>query len=203
MSDVRLHALLSDGRNVAGETSIGRAPVSVERVWLEPAGAKAVPLALERIAQADVVVLGPGSLFTSVLPNLLVQGLPEALAAAHAPVVYVCNVMTQPGETAAYSATDHLDALLRHVGEGLIDLMIVNSAPVDDHVLVRYAEEGAEAIRWSRAEAEYRGVGILPLPLVKVNDHVRHDPLALAEAVVALAGTHRPMLRGVLGPGMS
>jgi uncharacterized cofD-like protein len=200
MSDVRLHALLSDGREMAGETSIGRSPVSVERVWLEPSGAEALPLALERIAEADVVVLGPGSLFTSVVPNLIVRGVPEALAAARGPVVYVCNVMTQPGETAGFSAVDHLEALLRHVHEGLIDLMLVNSARVPPNMLARYAEEGAEAVLWTQPEGEHRGVGIVPLPLVEVSDHVRHDPRALAEAVTSLAGARRSPARSLAGP---
>lgn len=196
MRDVRLHALLSDGRHLVGESSIGRAPVSVDRVWLEPEDAEALPLALERIARADAVVLGPGSLFTSIVPNLLVRGIPQALAACSAPVIYVCNLMTQPGETTGFDAVAHLEGLLRHVGEGLIDVMVVNSTPVAGNVRARYAEEGAEPVLWAGGEGLHRGVRILPQPLLDVKDQARHDPLALARLVLSLARHPRPLPAG-------
>lgn len=183
-ADVHLHALLSDGRHLAGESTIGRAPVSVERVWLEPGDAVALPLALERLAQADLVVLGPGSLYTSVVPNLLVRGVAEALAATPALVVYIVNVMTQPGETMGHDARAHLDGLLRHLREGVVDMMVVNSAPVPAPLLERYAEEGAEPIVWKEGAGDYRGVRVLPADVVEATGHVRHDSLALAQVVV-------------------
>lgn len=186
-SDVHLHALLSDGRELVGESVIGRAPVSVARVWIEPQDAQAVPLALERIAEADVVVLGPGSLFTSVAPNLLVHGIAEALAATPAHVVYIVNVMTQPGETAAFGPLDHLDGLLRHLDEGVVDAMVVNRALVPADVLARYAEEGAEQVLWSGEDETYRGVRVLSADLVRADRLVRHDPDRLARLVVRAA----------------
>lgn len=185
--DVRLHALLSDGREVAGESRIGRAPVSVQRVWLEPGDAEALPLALERIRQAQVVVLGPGSLFTSIVPNLLVHGIREALVQTTAPVVYVANLMTQPGETAEFDARDHLDGIIRHVGIGVVDVMLVNEAPVAKESLARYVAQGAEPVTWERGETVYRGVRVIPGDLVGCNEHIRHDPERLADLVLAVA----------------
>ncbi|MBU2603913.1 MAG: uridine diphosphate-N-acetylglucosamine-binding protein YvcK [Actinobacteria bacterium] len=214
-SDVRLHALLSDGRHLVGESLIGRSPVSVQRVWLEPEGAVALPLALERIAQADIVVLGPGSLFTSVVPNLLAGGLIEALAAADAPIVYVANVMTQPGETAAFSGPDHLRALIGHLGRGVLDAVLVNSTPVPTGLLERYDEEGAEPLRWpeptgaaaASAEASSAAVGDVRNPpadveriegvpvirrdLLHITDHARHDPDILAACLASMARVRR------------
>ena len=185
--DVRLHALLSDGREVAGESRIGRAPVSVQRVWLEPGDAEALPLALERIRQAQVVVLGPGSLFTSIVPNLLVRGIREALVQTAAPVVYVANVMTQPGETAGFDALAHLDGIIRHVGTGVVDVMLVNAAPVAAESLARYVAQGAEPVAWGRGETVYRGVRVIPRDLVGWGEHIRHDPERLADLVLAVA----------------
>lgn len=184
--DVRLHALLTDGREIDGQSSIACAPAAIDRVWLRPDDAESLPLALERLAQADLIVLGPGSLFTSIVPNLLVGGMREALAAARAPVVYIANVMTQPGETAGFSPRAHLDALLRHLGEGIVDLMVVNDAPVPQERLVRYADEGAEPVLWTDRDDGHRGVRVLPAPVIEVTDHVRHDPLALAQVLLDL-----------------
>ncbi len=186
--DVRLHAELSDGRRVDGESSIGRASVSVRTVWLEPDDAQALPLAVERIDEADIVVLGPGSLFTSIVPNLLVRGIREALASTPAPVVYVANLMTQPGETAGFDVLDHVDGLLRHLGLGVVDAMLVNAAPVTEQSLKRYTAEGAVPVAWWRGETEYRGIRVVPAALVEAGEHVRHDADRLAEEVLRLAG---------------
>lgn len=194
-ADVRLHAVLSDGRHLAGESSIGSSPVSVRRVWLEPGDSHALPLALARIAEADLVVMGPGSLFTSVMPNILVGGMREALAATEALVVYVANLMTQPGETVSFSGPDHLRALIDHLGEGVLDTVLVNSAPVPDWALERYGDTGAEPVVWpastavgdDRAGAEMvQGVALVRRDLLRVSGHVRHDPVALAGEILGL-----------------
>ncbi|HZK48038.1 MAG TPA: uridine diphosphate-N-acetylglucosamine-binding protein YvcK [Thermoleophilia bacterium] len=193
-SDVRLHALLSDGRHLVGESRIGRSPVSVSRVWLEPEDAQALPLALARIGEADLVVLGPGSLFTSVMPNLLLGGMREALASTEARVVYVANVMTQPGETASFTGRDHLAALIDHLGQGVLDAVLVNSTPVPDGALERYGCAGAEPVTWPSPPHKgagdgrdvFDGVALVRRDLLRVSDHVRHDPQALAAEVLAL-----------------
>jgi len=186
--DVRLHSHLQDGTYVQGETSISASAGAVSRVWLEPADCRALPLALERIAEADVVVLGPGSLYTSVIPNLLVGGVREALVNSSASVIYVANVMTQPGETPGYSAGDHLDALIRHVGEGVVDAMLVNSSPIPSDLLHRYADLGAEPVLWLGTGTDYRGVRIVEGPISEVDGQVRHNPDELVAWVVRMGG---------------
>jgi len=190
--DVRLHALLTDGRRLAGQSLISRTAACVDRVWLEPDDAVALPLTLERIAQADVVVLGPGSLYTSIVPNVLIAGIPEALAETRATVIYITNVMTQPGETAGYGALEHLDGLLRHLGEGVVDLMVVNSGAIPAERLVPYADEGADPVVWRDHECTHQGVRVVPADVVSRDDLVRHDPARLARVVLALAGDLGP-----------
>lgn len=188
--DVRLRARLRDGSELAGESVIGRAHGPIESVWLEPEGPDALPQAVDRIREADVVVLGPGSLYTSVIPNLLVRGVPEGLASAEGQVVYVANVMTQPGETAGYDARAHLDGVLDHLPEGAIDAMLVNERPIPDALLRRYRLEGAEPVTWG-AGSSYRDVRIVGADLADVeglrHTHVRHDPDDLAETILSLA----------------
>jgi uncharacterized cofD-like protein len=115
-------------RRVSGESQIPETHGVIERVFLRPEHAPAYPAAVKAVLTADLVVLGPGSLYTSVLPNLLIDGLRQALAATPAPIIYVCNVATQPGETDGFDSGDHVRALERHVGQGMIDLVIVNSS---------------------------------------------------------------------------
>lgn len=186
--DVRLHACLGNGVRLEGETSIGRSAERVNRVLPDPPESEALPLALERIGEADVVVLGPGSLYTSVIPNLLVGGMCEALVRCRGPVVHVCNLMTQPGETTGHSARDHLEALIRHVGEDVVDAMLVNSAPIPASLLERYAEQGAEPVVWSEEDMEYKGVRIIERPVLEVDGHARHDPNLLAAWVAEVGG---------------
>lgn len=185
--DVRLQAILADGRRLTGQSAIARAPAPIERVCLLPDDAEALPLALERIAEADLVVLGPGSLFTSVVPNVLVRGVSEALRATSAAVVYIANVMTQPGETDGLDACAHLDGLLRHLDEGIIDLMVVNRVPVPAVLVDRYALEGAAPVVWGEGPAVYRGVRIIPADVVEATSYVRHDPGRLASTLLELA----------------
>ena len=184
--DVRLQAVLADGTRLTGQSAIQRAPAAIEQVSLEPADAEALPLALERIAEADLVALGPGSLFTSIVPNLLVRGVREALAATPASVVYIVNVMTQPGETDGYDARAHLDGLLRHLDEGVVDAMVVNRANAPQLLLERYAEEGAAPVVWGEGPGVYRRARVLSADVLELTGHVRHDPLVLAQTLVGL-----------------
>ncbi len=130
MDDVVLHAQLEGGRQVSGESTITAAERLPRRVWLTPEEPRPVPQAVAALLRADLVVLGPGSLYTSVIPNLLIPEVRRALKETRAWVVYVCNVMTQPGETDGYTAADHLEALYRHGMSGLVDVVLVNETPV-------------------------------------------------------------------------
>lgn len=196
--DVVLVAELEDGRVVEGESSITAARGRIRRVRLRPAEVFPLPEVLEAIAVADVILIGPGSLYTSVIPNLLVRGVADALREARAPCIYICNVMTQPGETDGYTAADHVYAIHEHVGEPLVNYVIVNTqAPQNRALLERYAAQGSAPVEPALAELAAMGLVPLGLPLMHEEELLRHDPVRLAAAVLqvaALAGG-RP-LRG-------
>lgn len=187
LENVQLRALLADGREIRGETAIGRAGVPIRRIDLDPRGCRPVPAALEALAAADLVVLGPGSLYTSVLPNLLVEGIAAAIRAAPAVKVYIANIMTQPGETRGYTASDHLRAIHDHAGAGLVDRVLVNSGAIGAGRLGRYRAGGAEPVAADVAALEALGVRVHARDLVSRDPLVRHDPAALAEALLEIA----------------
>lgn len=143
---VSLVAELTNGERVLGETSISRSKRSIRRVRLEPSQCTPPRDALEALERADLIILGPGSLYTSLIPNLLVPGVAEAIARSNALTVLLSNVMTQPGETAGYSLADHVDALLDHCPGLRISCVLANGTPVDETVLARYREEGAAPV---------------------------------------------------------
>ncbi len=183
--DVVLVAELDDGRVVEGESTITGARGRITRVSLRPSEPAPLPEVLEAIADADLVVLGPGSLYTSVIPNLLVPGVADALRDTDAPCVYICNVMTQPGETDAYTAADHIRAIHAHVGQGLFSHVIVNTQmPQSRALLDRYAEQGSRPVEPALRELE--GMGLVPagLSLISEEELLRHDPVRLAAAVL-------------------
>lgn len=186
LSNATLVAQYVDGTCACGETSIVRPGVPIRRLSLDPPECQPVPDALAAIAGADMIILGPGSLYTSVLPNLLVQGIPEALASSPAVKVYVVNIMTQPGETDGYTAARHIQAIIEHGGREIIDWALINNEfPVGD-TLARYREEGAEPVQVNRQELEPLGIQIKEAPLLLSNEMARHDPGKLAQAVLKL-----------------
>lgn len=189
---VVLTAQLADGRRVAGESIIGKMQSPIMRVQLEkihPEGQEPLPIrplpdALKAIAQAEVVVLGPGSLYTSIIPNLLIPGVAEALQRSNALKIYVCNIMTEPGETDEYTVSQHVKALLDHAGPGIVDLVVVNNAPVSRGMLAKYEEEGAQQVRLDLRELNRLGIDLVQVNLVSEGtDYVRHDPERLAKVI--------------------
>ncbi len=183
--DVVLVAELDDGRVVEGESSITAARGRIRRVSLRPADTPPLPEVLEAIAEADLILLGPGSLYTSVIPNLLVRGMADALREANAPCVYICNVMTQPGETDGYTAADHVRAIHAHTEPALFSYVIVNTqAPQSRGLLERYAGQGSRPVDPTLRELEAMGLGPVGLPLMSEEELLRHDPLRLADAVL-------------------
>ena len=210
LGPVTLCADLSNGAHVCGESNItedaaaARAAIRRLRVEGHP---EANPEAIRAILEADLIVLGPGSLYTSVLPNLLVAGIAWAVRFSQAPSVYVCNVATQRGETDGFGAADHLHTLHEHVGDGLVDAIMVNN---DFSQSGRIKPEwGVAAVSLDGLErlAESGGVRIIQRPLVGPATPLRHDPDRLADALVALAesqgganGTTRGAERGAAGP---
>ncbi|MBW3612410.1 MAG: uridine diphosphate-N-acetylglucosamine-binding protein YvcK [Chloroflexi bacterium] len=194
---LNLSARLASGRTLYGQVGIAQADEPIERVAIEPADVRATQEALERILEADLIVIGPGSLFSSVLPNLLISDVRDALAAAPGLKVYVCNVATQPGETEHLTASAHLRALFAHVGTDLVDYVLVNRAP-------GRAPEGwrAEPVEVDARELESLPVVIVEEDVIDPANAHRHDPAKLAAALMRLQQEDRlePRQRRVQRP---
>lgn len=191
LESVVLRAVYQDGTEIRGESLIPQKNKRIGRVYLEPPDAQPVEAALEAIDTADAILLGPGSLYTSVIPNLLVQGLADRIRASAALRIYICNVMTQPGETDGYDAFDHLRAILEHGGPGLVHYCLLNTAAIPQHVAKRYEDQGAYPVEANTAKI--REMGIVPVlrPLIDESNQARHHPQKLAEAVMELVRTKK------------
>lgn len=190
-ADVQLEAVFENGTQVVGESKIcdfkKQQDCRIHHVNLIPAKPEPLPSALEAIRDADLILLGPGSLYTSVIPNLLVDGIADAVRASDALKIYICNIMTQDGETEGMTASDHVKALLDHSGPGLVDLCLCNSAPVRPGLVERYREEDAAPIVVDRAAIEALGVEAVTRPLASETlNYARHSFARLAEAVMEL-----------------
>ena len=188
-ADVQLEAVFENGTRVVGESHIFNAKKQqdcrIHHVSLVPERPKALPDALRAISEADLILLGPGSLYTSVIPNLLVDGVADTIRASHAQKFYICNIMTQDGETEGYTAADHLAALLRHGTADMVELCLANSSPIPPELAERYRAEGAEALTVDRERIAQMGVELVERPLASPSgDFARHDPDALASAVL-------------------
>jgi uncharacterized cofD-like protein len=179
-----------DGQVVEGESAVREVPGPSRRVELRPADAEALPEAVAALAEADLVVLGPGSLFTSTLPPLLVPAVGEALRATRGVVTQVINIMTEAGETDGYDAWDHVETLRRHVGR-LPDLVVVNATPVDADRLDAYREEGAEVVGFDPAPFEAAGVVVASWPLLATGPQAQHDADAVARELVSWWASRR------------
>jgi len=186
-SDVELEAVLEDGMVVAGETKISRSRSRIKCVRLKPRAARPLPETLQAIAEADVITLGPGSLFTSVIPNLLVKGIPEAIQKSPAIKAYFVNLMWQPGETSEFSASDHIRAIHRHARCKFLDYAITNIRPIKQALKKRYAREEALPVENDIDAIFKMGLKIMAGNLVSNVDRVRHDPAATAAVTARLA----------------
>jgi uncharacterized cofD-like protein len=182
---VRLCAELDDGTIVEGESNISRATRPIKRVFFDPPAAAPLDEVIEAIHDADAIVLGPGSLFTSVVPNLLVNRIAREVADAHAVKVYVCNVMTQPGETDGMTAADHVKALLANAGERVCDYVIVNDQP-PSRLLAAYAQERQVPVEPDTERISALGLEPVPAAVIGETEMVRHDPDKLATVVMAI-----------------
>lgn len=197
LSQVVLCAELADGTRVFGETSISTAGQPIRRIFLEPHGARPLEAALQAIYEADAIILGPGSLYTSILPNLLVDGVADAIRNSPALKIYVCNVMTQPGETDGYSAADHVRAITNHV-DGLLDLVVVNTGEITAPLLEKYRVQNAYPVATDLEAIRRMGLEVVGADLVSRTNLVRHDPRALARLLLDLIARRRPGPRGLL-----
>lgn len=190
-ANVQLEASFENGTSVRGESKISAAKKEqncrIHHVRLLPEHTPALPAAVEAIREAEVVLLGPGSLYTSVIPNLLVDGISEAIADSPALKIYVCNIMTQDGETEGMTAQEHLSALLEHGLPRMVDLCLFNSDPISQELLERYSVEDAEPMRVDRKEIELLGAEVVYRPLMDMDcGYARHSGVKVAQAVVDL-----------------
>jgi uncharacterized cofD-like protein len=173
--NVTLTAVLTDGSIVAGETRISRSHKRIREVRLVPQSARPLPEVLRAIRQADLILVGPGSLYTSIIPSLLVKGVADALWRARATRVYIANLMTQPGETKGYSLADHVQAIYDHTRPGLFDWVVVNDVAVSPRLLRRYRAAGAEPMRIDLDRLEGMGLRCLVGDLLEENGVARHN----------------------------
>ncbi|MGA8768597.1 MAG: gluconeogenesis factor YvcK family protein [Candidatus Acidiferrales bacterium] len=182
--NVTLEAVLENGKVVAGETNISRSRRRIARLRLVPRRVRPLPEVLAAIREADLILVGPGSLYTSILPNLLVEEVAEVIANSPATRVYIANIMTQPGETQRYSVADHVRAIYAHTRPGLFDFVVINRTPVSPRLLRRYAKQGAEQVDPSLGELEGMGLKYITGDIVQQEGVVRHDQLRLTRLLL-------------------
>jgi uncharacterized cofD-like protein len=186
LSDVRLWAELDDGRYIEGESKITEAGGNIAKIGCIPANPPALPAAIKALKEADYIIMGPGSLYTSVIPNLLVPEIADAIANAKVPKIYICNIMTQPGETQGYSVADHIRAIDFACGRALFNAVLVHSKAPSSLALVRYAKTNSHPVFLDREEVTKLGRRIIQGNVME-EDHigcVRHNPQKLAKVVL-------------------
>ena len=181
---VRLDAVMEDGTVVQGESHIPEVHKRIHRVRLFPEEVQPVQSALDALLHADAIILGPGSLYTSIMPNLLVDEVAETIRKSKAIKIYICNVMTQPGETDGYTASMHAKAIIDHGGKGIIDYMLVNDAPISVEMQDFYAAKGAYPVEVDEEAINALGVGFVKADIINENEVIRHDPDKLSRAVM-------------------
>jgi len=182
--NVTLEAELQNGKIVRGETRISRSPSRIRRVRLVPRHVKPLSEVLEAIREADLILIGPGSLYTSLIPNLLLSKVTAAIARSSATRVYIANLMTQPGETVGYSVADHVRAIYDHTREGLFDWVVLNREPASARVLRKYRAAGAEPVRPAISELHRMGLRCVIADLLQEGKVVRHDQRRLARLIL-------------------
>jgi uncharacterized cofD-like protein len=181
----QLCAKLSDGTLVEGESNISKSSAPIDHVFLDPPHAEPLDEVIAAIRDADAIILGPGSLYTSIMPNLLVQRVAQEIEAANAVKIYVCNVMTQPGETVDYTASKHVEALLTNAKAHVCDIVIVNDE-LPRKLLDVYAEERQLPVVVDKAKLDRLRVQTVRAAVISETDTVRHDPEKLAAVVIGV-----------------
>lgn len=181
-----LKAEMDDGTIVEGESKIPKAGKVIKRVFIEPSDASPLPEAIEALRRADAILVGPGSLYTSILPNLLVPEITRTIVESQALKMFICNVMTQPGETDGYTVSDHLKAVRDHVGQDLFDYVIVNNGEIPPQVQSRYAEKGAKVVHLDLDEVTKKGYKVIADQLVLFRTYLRHDADKLSQHIYQL-----------------
>lgn len=184
--DIKLGAIYHDQEKRMGESAIPVYDKEINKVFLYPENASTTPEVRDSIQNADVIVIGPGSLYTSILPNLLVKGIVSEIRKSDALKLYICNVMTQPGETDNYTAADHAEAIIDHCGRGVFDYIVVNNRRGTAELRKKYEAEGAYPVEIDHQRLDKLGVKVIEADLLKKDSYLRHDPEALAELIYEL-----------------
>lgn len=195
LDNINLIAELENGETVVGESNIPRqvrkTKSAIKKIYLDNPDAKPLDEVVTSIKNADAVAIGPGSLYTSILPNLLVEGVVDALSTTRAPKVYVCNIMTQPGETGGKNVLDHVKIIVDHAGINFIDYVLVNNECLPQGVFERYAKDGAELVMLDKDQRdglEAMGIKCIEEKLIEIkNGYIRHDAEMVSKAVVDIA----------------
>jgi uncharacterized cofD-like protein len=191
LKKVSLVAQHRDGTETEGESNISLARSPIERLYLKPDGCAATEDAIEAVQNADAIVIGPGSLYTSLLPNLLIESLSDALARSQAPKIYLCNVMTQPHETDRMNALDHVNAIVEHTRPEVLSHVVVNTGTIPQNVLKRYAKEEAFPVSPEAARIRALGYAVIEDNLVQSGDVIRHNPRRIAKIVIDIVNAHK------------
>ena len=194
LANVSLEATLANGKVIAGETRISRSQQRIERIALKPRSPRPLAETLDAIAAADLITFGPGSLFTSVIPNLLVRGIPQAIAASPALKAYFVNLMSQPGETTNFRASDHVSAILRHCGRAkpVIEVCVVNTSPLRGRVVHQYRAKSARPVENDVERLAALNMDVLATDMVRTTrapnvEKIRHDPGVAGAIAMELA----------------
>lgn len=183
LDPIRLRAEFVDGSTVEGETAIPEKGLPVKELSLLPKNARANQDAIKAIKEAELIVMGPGSLYTSVLPNLLIDEIKEAVEASEACKIYACNIMTQKGETDSYTASKHVRVLLNHCSSKIINHCIINHAACDTSTLLKYAKQHSFPVIPDREKIDELGVKVVVTDLISEAEYIRHDPEKLAKII--------------------
>ncbi|KUP05650.1 hypothetical protein Q73_12535 [Bacillus coahuilensis m2-6] len=179
---VVLHAKMTDGSEVAGESVIPTVGKEIDTVYLTPSDVKPLPETIKSIREADLIVIGPGSLFTSILPNLLVPEIGKEVSKASAQKVYICNIMTQAGETLDYTASDHVQAIYRHIHLPFIDTILVNNEEVPENLQLKYEKELAKPVIFDIQQLEKMGLEVVQEKIISYETGIiRHDTETVAK----------------------
>jgi len=189
LHDVHIQALLENGEIVTGEYdvshSVNAISGKIKKINLIPNDAEPLPDCITALHNADIIILGPGSLYTSIIPNLIVGGISEAIKESSAKVIYVCNLMTQPGETNNMTAFEHIEAICRHAGGDIIDYCIANKAQIPQKLYKKYQNDGAEYVRIDSAQFKQANIKLIEDNFINIySDYVRHNYEKLAQSIV-------------------
>ena len=190
LSKIRLMAEHQNGEVSEGESRIAEKMNPIRKVFLEPKTSEATEEALEVIREADVIILGPGSLYTSVIPNLLVNGIYQEISRSKVLKIYICNVMTQAGETDGYKASEHLKAIVSHTTPDIINTCIVNTGIIPDHLLQKYKEENADRVEPDQETIRNMGYKVIGANIVNAKDYVMHDSQKLSLIIMNMIGEY-------------